>query len=310
MGILIDGVWHDNWYATEEHGGRFVRPDTAFRHTIVDSVGARFAPASGRYHLYVSYACPWAHRVLIARALLGLEDVLSVSCVEPLMLGDGWVFSESYPDHLEHRARMSDVYISAHSEYTGRVTVPVLWDREHRTIVNNESAEILRILNQAMSPLGHGRVDLYPEAHRSEIDAVNALVYPTINDGVYRTGFATSQTAYIDAVRAVFDTLDLLEERLTGRLYLVGDTLTEADIRLFATLIRFDPVYHVHFKCTLRRLVDYPHLFRHTQRIAEHPEIAPTIHLDHVMTHYYGSHPMINPTGVIPPIPSTAIGAF
>ncbi len=310
MGLLVDGVWHDKWYDTAESGGRFVRKESQFRHWVTPdgahgpSGDGGFPAEPGRYHLYVSLACPWAHRALIVRSLKGLEEMISVSVVHWLMRGEGWTFADGpgvVPDTVNGAERLYEVYVKAQPGYTGRVTVPVLWDRERATIVNNESSEIIRMFNTAFDGLGAKPGDYYPEALRPEIDEINARVYATLNNGVYRSGFATTQEAYEEAVNPLFDTLDWLEETLSdGRLYLCGQTLTEADWRLFTTLIRFDPVYVGHFKCNRRRIADYPHLSAYTKRLYEHPGVAGTVDFDHIKRHYYESHRHINPTGIVP----------
>ena len=305
MGLLIEGVWSDVWYNTKDNGGKFVRPDSQFRNSVSDETGHPYPVEANRYHLYISHACPWAHRTMIVRELTGLKDAISVSCVEPVMLKNGWTFSDALPDHVAGHTYLHQVYTAANPKYTGRVTVPILWDLKAQTIVNNESSEIIRLMNGPLAQLGHNDVELYPEAHRDEIDSLNALIYPNINNGVYRSGFATSQEAYEEAVRALFDTLDLLETRLCQRKYLVGETLTEADVRLFTTLIRFDVVYHTHFKCNLKHLLDYPNLSRYVKRIYDIPGVSSTCHIDHVKTHYFASHPTINPSGIIPVGPQT-----
>ncbi len=310
MGLLVDGVWHDKWYDTAENGGRFVRKESQFRAWVTadgapgPSGTGGFKAEAGRYHLYVSLACPWAHRTMIFRALKGLEDMISVSVVHWLMRGEGWTFAEGpgvVPDPIGGAGRLYEVYLRAQPGYTGRVTVPVLWDREEGTIVNNESSEIIRMLNSAFDGLGAKPGDYYPEALRPEIDAINDRVYKTLNNGVYRSGFATTQEAYEEAVNPLFDTLDWLEECLAdGRPYLLGETLTEADWRLFTTLVRFDPVYVGHFKCNRRRIADYPHLSAYTKRLYEHTGVAGTVDFDHIKRHYYESHRHINPTGIVP----------
>ncbi|MGX7708679.1 glutathione S-transferase family protein [Methylobacterium sp. Gmos1] len=306
MGLLVDGVWRDQWYDTKETGGRFVRKDAAFRNWITpdgqagSSGEGGFPAEAGRYHLYVSLACPWAHRTLIVRALKGLEDAISVSVVDPHMGHEGWVFGDSPgagPDTLNGATRLYEVYLKADPHYTGRVTVPVLWDKARGTIVSNESAEIIRMLNGAFDGSGP---DLYPEDLRPEIDALNARVYDRVNNGVYKAGFATTQGAYEEAVTALFEELDALDARLDRGRYLMGDRLTEADIRLFTTLVRFDPVYVGHFKCNLRRIADYPNLAPYTRDLYQTPGIAPTVNLTHIKRHYYESHPTINPTGIVP----------
>lgn len=302
MGLLINGRWHDQWYDTKSTGGRFERPETVFRDWI--EPGGRFAPEKGRYHLYVSLACPWAHRALILRKLKGLEDVISVSVVHPCMGQYGWHFDSSYPgateDHVNGCDYLHQVYVRAQPDYTGRVTVPALWDRERETIVNNESADLLRILNSAFDAWGDAERDYYPEPLRGEIDRLNADVYDRVNNGVYKAGFATAQDAYEEAVTRLFDCLDALDERLGRQRYLAGDRITEADWRLFTTLVRFDAVYVGHFKCNLRRIADYPHLAGYLRELYQVPGVAETVSLDHIKRHYYTSHPMINPTGIIP----------
>ena len=310
MGLLVDGVWHDKWYDTAESGGRFVRKESQFRHWVTadgapgPSGDGGFPAEPGRYHLYVSLACPWAHRALIVRSLKGLEEMISVSVVHWLMRGEGWTFADGpgvIPDTVNGAERLYEVYVKAQPGYTGRVTVPVLWDRERGTIVNNESSEIIRMLNTAFDGLGAKPGNYYPQALRPEIDEINARVYATLNNGVYRSGFATTQEAYEEAVNPLFDTLDWLEETLSdGRPYLCGERLTEADWRLFTTLIRFDPVYVGHFKCNRRRIADYPHLSAYTKRLYEHPGVAGTVDFDHIKRHYYESHRHINPTGIVP----------
>ncbi|MCB9765851.1 MAG: glutathione S-transferase family protein [Alphaproteobacteria bacterium] len=307
MGLLVNGEWKDRWYDTKTSGGRFVRQDASFRGRIGE--GEVLPAAPGRYHLYVSWACPWAHRTLLFRALKGLTEVISVSVVEPLMLEDGWTFSEALPDHLYGHGFLHQLYTRAKPDYTGRVTVPVLWDRETGRIVNNESSEIIRIFNRAFDAWGDASLDLWPEDLREEIEAVNQRVYHTVNNGVYKAGFATTQSAYEEAVTALFETLDWLEERLSAQPWLVGDRLTEADWRLFTTLVRFDPVYHGHFKCNLRRLVDFPNLWSYTRALYQAPGVAETVHLDHIKRHYYASHRTINPTGIVPLGPALDLNA-
>jgi len=309
MGLLVDGKWHDQWYDTAASGGRFIRSESQFRNWITTdgSPGpggeGGFKAEPGRYHLYVSLACPWAHRTLIMRALKGLEDMISVSVVHWLMREDGWTFAEGpgvIPDDLNNARFLHQVYTAARPDYSGRVTVPILWDKERRTIVNNESAEIIRVLTGAFDEVGAKPGDYYPAQLRAEIDAVNTRVYDGFNNGVYKAGFATSQAAYDEAVAGVFETLDWLEERLASQRYLVGKQLTEADIRLFTTLVRFDEVYHGHFKCNRRRIVDYPHLWGYTREVFQLPGIAATVNMEHIKHHYYESHETINPTGVVP----------
>ena len=309
MGMLVDGKWHDVWYDTAATGGRFVRSDSQFRNWITEdgSAGpsgeAGFKAEPGRYHLYVSLACPWAHRVLIMRALKGLAEMIPVSVVHWLMAEDGWTFADGpgvIPDPIHGARFLHQVYTAAQPDYSGRVTVPLLWDNKQRRIVNNESAEIIRMLTGAFDALGAEPGDYYPDELRDEIDAVNARVYDGCNNGVYKAGFATSQAAYDEAVAGVFETLDWVEERLSRQPYLAGDRLTEADIRLFTTLVRFDEVYHGHFKCNRRRIVDYPNLWGFTREIFQLPGIAATVNMEHIKRHYYESHRTINPTGIVP----------
>jgi glutathionyl-hydroquinone reductase len=304
MGMLIDGQWKDTWYDTKASGGSFVRPETQFRDRVESAAGARFPAEAGRYHLYVSLACPWAHRTLIVRALKGLEAVLPISVVNPLMLENGWTFDAGpgvIADPIFGARYLYEIYQHATPSYSGRVTVPILWDTRERVIVSNESSEILRMLDSAFDGLATRQVvDLYPEAHRTEIDEVNARVYNDVNNGVYAAGFATEQAPYERAVTTLFGTLDMLDARLSGRGWLVGDTMTEADIRLFTTLVRFDAVYHGHFKCNLRRIADYRHLWPYARKIYQLPFVAETVSFAHIKEHYYRSHRMINPTGIVP----------
>ena len=303
MGYLQNGEWHTGWYDTSKTGGRFVRQDSAFREWVAAEDGSSYPPAAGRYHLYVSLACPWAHRTLIFRKLKQLEDVISVSVVDPLMGDEGWVFSDGpacTPDPVNNAQRMYEVYTLARPDYSGRVTVPVLWDRETSTIVNNESAEIIRMLNSAFDDFGRADLDFYPEALRGEIDEINAYVYDRINNGVYKSGFATTQAAYEEAVTDLFEALDTIEQRLSGQPWLCGERLTEADWRLFTTLVRFDPVYVGHFKCNIRRIADFPELSDYLRALYQVPGIAETVNFDHIKQHYYRSHDTINPTGVVP----------
>ncbi|MDP4024537.1 glutathione S-transferase family protein [Methylobacterium sp. NEAU 140] len=306
MGLLVDGVWHDRWYDTAATGGRFERQASAFRNWVTadgapgPSGTGGFRAEPGRYLLYVSLACPWAHRTLIGRALKGLEGAIGVSVVDPLMGAQGWVFGDTpgaTPDPIHGAARLYEVYRAADPHYTGRVTVPALWDRERATIVSNESSEILRMLNDAFGASGP---DLYLKALRSEIDALNARVYDRVNNGVYKAGFATAQAPYEEAVAALFDELDALEARLDRGRYLCGSALTEADIRLFTTLVRFDAVYVGHFKCNRRRIADYPNLSHYLRDLYALPGVAGTVNLAHIKRHYYGSHATINPTGIVP----------
>ncbi len=309
MGLLIDGQWHDQWYDTASNDGRFIRSEAQFRHWITTdgspgpSGAGGFPAARGRYHLYVGLACPWAHRSLIFRLLKGLQDHISVSVVHWFMAEHGWTFAAGQgvvPDPIHHADYLHQIYSAAQPDYSGRVTIPVLWDKQTRTIVNNESSEIIRMLNSAFDGCGAAPGDYYPEGLRTEIDSINARVYETVNNGVYRAGFATTQEAYDEAVVTLFDSLDWLEERLAGRRYLCGDVLTEADWRLFTTLIRFDAVYHYHFKCNVKRIRDYPALHDLMTRLHALPGIAATVDLGHIKGHYFGSHKTINPTGIIP----------
>lgn len=291
------------------NAGEFVRETSRFRHWVTENGGpgpsgeGGFAAEPGRYHLYVSYACPWAHRSLIFRALKGLESAIPVSVVHPLMPAESWVFGDCpgcTPDRVHGFQALDQLYQHAAPGFDGLVTVPVLYDTRRQAIVNNESSEIIRMLNNAFDAWGRSDLDFCPEALRPEIDAVNALVYENVNNGVYRAGFATSQDAYEAAYDRLFETLDRLEERLSRQPYLVGDRVTEADWRLFTTLVRFDAVYHGHFKCNRRRLVDYPSLWAYTRALYQVPGVAETVRMDHIKRHYYGSHPSINPTGIVP----------
>lgn len=301
MGKLMDGVWHsDDPVNPTDAGGAFQRKDSVFRDWIEDRPDARFQPEAGRYHLYVAYACPWAHRTLIFRSLKGLAEMIPVSVVEPLMLDKGWSFSQRQPDHLFGLDHLHQLYQKADAGYTGKVTVPTLWDKKEATIVSNESAEIVRMFNSAFDRLGARPGDYYPVELRDEIDAVNARIYETLNNGVYRCGFARSQEAYDAAYEALFDTLDWLEERLSRSRYLMGERITEADWRLFPTLFRFDPVYHGHFKCNRNRLIEFPNLWGYTRELYQWPGIAATTDLPQTKTHYYGSHERVNPTRIVP----------
>ena len=309
MGLLVDGQWVDQWYDTKKTGGRFVRTQTQFRNWITadGSAGptgqAGFKAEAGRYHLYVSLACPWASRTLMIRTLKGLEDMISISVVHPLMLEHGWTFEEGegvIGDPIFQARYLHEIYTAVKPDYTGRVTVPVLFDKKTKTIVNNESSEIIRMLNTAFDGLGAKPGNYVPDQWLEEIDTVNDFVYHRINNGVYKAGFATKQEVYEEEVTALFAALDQMEERLAGQDYLVGNRLTEADIRLFTTLVRFDAVYFGHFKCNLKPLTAYPNLWAYTKRIYQLPGMAQTVNFDHIKRHYYGSHKTINPTGVIP----------
>lgn len=310
MGLLVDGDWRDQWYDTESSGGRFKRQESQFRNWITadGSPGPKgdggFAAEPGRYHIYVSLACPWAHRTLIFRKLKQLEDAISVDVLHYHMGEEGWVFDPSVegatPDTVLGKRRLYEVYLEADPDYTGRVTVPTVWDKQRGTIVSNESAEIIRMLNSAFDGAGAAEGDYYPEALRDEIDAVNARVYDAINNGVYKAGFATKQEAYEEAFADLFEALDEMEKRLAEHRYIVGNRLTEADWRLFTTLVRFDPVYFGHFKCNLRRIADYPNLSNYLRDLYQVPGVSETVNLTHIKRHYYGSHESVNPTGIVP----------
>jgi len=331
MSLMIDGELHEDWLDSETEGGEFVRKESQFRHWVTPdgspgpSGEGGFAAEPGRYHLYVSYACPWAHRTLILRRLKALEDIISVSVVHPHMGPRGWAFagtaledawpafSPEFPgasrDDVNGAAFMYELYRLARHDYTGIVTVPVLWDKHRRTIVNNESAEIVRMLNSAFDAWGEAGLDLYPEDLREEIETVNDWVYTDVNNGVYRTGFARTQAAYERAFDRLFAALEALEERLGERRYLAGARITEADWRLFTTLVRFDPVYYVHFKCNQRRIADYPHLSNYLRELYQWPGVAQTVHFDHIKHHYYTSHPELNPGRIVPKGPVLALDA-
>ena len=303
MGLLVEGKWRDQWYDTKGSGGRFVRQDAQFRDLVTANGSSGYRAESGRYHLYVSYACPWAHRTLIYRKLKGLEDHISVSVVNPLMLSHGWTFEPAegvIPDMVNGAQYLYEVYTSAQPDYTGRVTVPVLWDKQEGTIVNNESSEIIRMFDREFDEVGATGPRFCPPELESDIDDVNAFVYDSINNGVYKSGFATTQEAYEEAVTALFAALDQIELRLSGNRYLVGNVLTEADWRLFTTLVRFDPVYVSHFKCNVRRIVDYPNLWAYTRELYQIEGVASTVNMDHIKDHYFRSHDSVNPTGVVP----------
>jgi glutathionyl-hydroquinone reductase len=313
MGIMVDGNWQ-NADIRGSAGADFVRPQTVFRNWVTadgrpgPTGEGGFKAERGRYHLYVSLACPWAHRTLIVRRIKNLNSAISVSIVDPLMGDDGWAFSApdgsitagATLDAINGAHFLYEIYARASRGYTGRVTVPVLWDRERNTIVNNESSEIIRMFNAAFDAVGATGPDLYPVAHRAAIDGLNASIYETVNNGVYKCGFARSQAAYESSFAPLFQTLDRLEERLSGERYLVGGRITEADWRLFTTLVRFDAVYYSHFKCNLRRIVDYPNLWGYTRELYQMPGVADTVNLAHIKRHYYASHAMINPTRIVP----------
>jgi putative glutathione S-transferase len=313
MGMLVNGRWQIDDLRSGA-GGHFVRQQTVFRNWVTadgrpgPSGDRGFKAAAGRYHLYVSLACPWAHRTLVVRKLKKLGDAISVSVVDPFMGDDGWAFNApdgsltpgATRDHVNGARYLHEIYTRARPDYTGRVTVPVLWDRERRTIVNNESSEIIRMFNSAFDALAAAGDDLYPEALRDEIDELNSVIYDTVNNGVYKCGFAKTQASYEAAFAPLFETIERLEDRLKSRRYLFGPRTTEADWRLFTTLVRFDAVYYSHFKCNLRRIVDYPNLWGYTRDLYQIPGIAETVNLAHIKRHYYASHAMINPTRIVP----------
>lgn len=305
MGQLVDGQWQVQVVNPETGDGEFKRRPSVFRNYISKEPGSQFSPELGRYHLYVSYACPWANRTLIFRKLKGLEEYFSVSVVSPLMFEDGWTFKKDHDDiPLDHlspeRVFLRDIYTAADPRANTRVTVPILWDKKHQTIVNNESSEIIRMMNSEFNELTGNRLDFYPEQLRPEIDKMNDLVYHKINNGVYKTGFARTQEAYNKNVTELFEALDDLNRLLSDRDYLVGEVLTEADWRLFVTLVRFDLVYFGHFKCNLRRIADYHNLQAYMVKLYNMPGIKEVVHFDHIKTHYYASHESINPTRVVP----------
>ncbi|TSB22581.1 glutathione S-transferase family protein [Psychrobacter sp. YGAH215] len=309
MGLLVDGQWQDKWYDTEASGGRFVREDAGFRNWVTADGSAGptgvggFKAEANRYHLYVSLACPWAHRTTIYRKLKGLEDMISLSVVHPFMGDKGWTFAEGagvIADPIVNASYLYEVYVAAKPDYTGRVTVPILWDKKTNTIVSNESSEIIRMLNSAFDEAGATDVNFLPKALLAEIDTINEFVYSAVNNGVYKAGFATTEAAYKEAVVTLFDALDTLEVRLANQRYLLGDTITEADWRLFTTLVRFDAVYVGHFKCNIRRIVDYPNLWGYLRDLYQVPGIAETVSIEHIKAHYYTSHANINPTRIIP----------
>jgi putative glutathione S-transferase len=309
MGMLVNGQWHDEWYNTEDSNGEFIRPEAQFRNWVTadGSAGptgeAGFKAEAGRYHLYVSLACPWAHRTVIFRQLKGLEEIIGVSVVAYEMLEKGWTYdvaTGSSGDAINHSDFHYQLYTKTEPNYSGRVTVPVLWDKKLQRIVNNESAEIIRMFNSAFNDVTGNHDDYYPEALREEIEAVNQQVYDDFNNGVYRAGFATSQRAYEKAYDSLFKTLDCLEKRLGENRYLTGERITEADWRLFTTLVRFDSVYYGHFKCNLKRIEDYPNLSNYLRELYQWQGIAETVNFEHIKKHYYGSHTTINPTGIVP----------
>ena len=302
MGLLVNGVWQDKWYDTKKSDGKFVRTEAQFRNLI--KANSNFTPDSGRYHLYISLACPWAHRTLIYRSLKDLESHISYSVVNPYMLENGWTFEESFPgttsDHLFSQDFLYQIYLKADPKYSGRVTVPVLWDKKNQTIVSNESSEIIRIFNKSFNILTGNQLDFYPKKFQKKIDDINNFTYHNINNGVYKVGFATKQEVYEEELDKLFQSLDQIEEMLNHNIYLLTNEILECDLRLFPTLLRFDPVYVGHFKCNKKRIIDYPNISRYLQKLRSHPNIQPTINIDHIKTHYYGSHPTINPNGIIP----------
>jgi glutathionyl-hydroquinone reductase len=310
MGLLNNGIWQDKWYDTDSTGGRFERHESQFRNWITPdgSAGpdgkAGFKAEAGRYHLYVAYACPWAHRALVFRKLKGLEDMIDVSYTHWFMGENGWTFKDDpdgiVGDKLFGSDFMYEIYLKADPHYTGRVTVPTLWDKQQNTIVSNESADIIRMFNSAFDGVGAADGDYYPDDKKAEIDDINERVYHTVNNGVYKAGFATAQDAYEEAVFPLFESLDWLDEKLGKSRFLTGDTPTEADWRLWTTLYRFDLVYHGHFKCNIRRLVDYPNLWPYARDLYQWPGIAETVNPMHAQRHYYESHDMVNPTRVVP----------
>ncbi len=309
MGLLVDGKWHDKWYDTEKNDGRFIREESQFRNWVTADGSAGpsgeggFKAEPGRYHLYVANTCPWANRAMIMRKLKGLEDMISVSVVHPLMAENGWTFEpeeDVVPDPVNDADYLYEVYTHVEPDYSGRVTVPVLYDLKQDTIVNNESSEIMRMLNSAFDEVGAKEGDYYPEDLRGDIDTINERVYNAVNNGVYKAGFATKQKVYDEEVTNLFEALDELEERLETNQYLVGDQMTEADWRLFTTLVRFDSVYYTHFKCNIRRISDYKNLWRLTRELYNVPGISDTIHFRHIKEHYFRSHKNINPTGIVP----------
>jgi len=303
MGLLINGEWHTDWYDTSATKGEFVRQDSQFRHQITaDGVGDGFKAEAGRYHLFVSLACPWAHRTLIFRKLKQLEDVIDVTIMKPEMLENGWEIAGDMADKspVTDIRYLHELYTSAVADYTGRVTVPVLWDTKTNRIVNNESADIIRMLNTAFNAFTEIKTDYYPQPLQAEIDAVNELVYDRVNNGVYKAGFATTQQAYEKACQALFSALDTLEQRLDQQRYLVGLDITEADWRLFTTLIRFDSVYYGHFKTNIRQIEQYPNLSNYLRDLFQQPGVADTVNFDHIKRHYYYSHDAVNPTRIVP----------
>ena len=313
MGMLVEGKWTDKWYDTKSTGGRFKRKESTFRNWIRADGSTDFEPESGRYHLYVSLACPWAHRTLIYRRLKGLEEHITISVVNPIMLENGWTFEEGegvIPDTVNGAEYLHQIYTAAEAEYTGRVTVPVLWDRSRRTIVSNESSEIIRMFDEEFGQLTGHKPSFRPLSLVDEIDLLNDRIYTGFNNGVYKAGFATSQESYNEEVTRIFEVLDEMEEILATNRYLTGDRVTEADWRFLPTLLRFDPVYVGHFKCNLRRIADYPNIHNYMVDLMRTYDLADTFNLEHVKNHYYGSHPKINPTLIVPYGPETNLDLF
>ncbi len=313
MGMLVEGKWTDKWYDTKSTGGRFKRKESSFRNWIRADGSTDFEPESGRYHLYVSLACPWAHRTLIYRRLKGLEEHITISVVNPFMLENGWTFEEGdgvIPDTVNGAEYLHQIYTAAKAGYTGRVTVPVLWDRSHRTIVSNESSEIIRMFDEEFGQLTGHKPSFRPLSLVDEIDPLNDRIYTGFNNGVYKAGFATSQESYNEEVTQIFEVLDEMEEILTTNRYLTGDQVTEADWRFLPTLLRFDPVYVGHFKCNLRRIADYPNIHNYMVDLMKTYDLADTFNLEHVKNHYYGSHPTINPTLIVPYGPEANVDLF
>ena len=313
MGMLVEGKWTDKWYDTKSTGGRFKRQESTFRNWIRADGSTDFQPESGRYHLYVSLACPWAHRTLIYRRLKGLEEHITISVVNPFMLENGWTFEEGdgvIPDTVNGAEYLHQIYTAANAGYTGRVTVPVLWDRSHRTIVSNESSEIIRMFDEEFGQLTGHKPSFRPLSLVDEIDPLNDRIYTGFNNGVYKAGFATSQESYNEEVTRIFEVLDEMEEILTTNRYLTGDQVTEADWRFLPTLLRFDPVYVGHFKCNLRRIAEYPNIHNYMVDLMKTYDLADTFNLEHVKNHYYGSHPTINPTLIVPYGPEVKVDLF
>ena len=309
MGLLIEGKWHTDWYDTKSTGGKFQRTASGFRNWITKDGSPGLTGKGGfkaepdRYHLYVSLACPWAHRALIFRKLKGLEELITISSVNSFMGDQGWTFKSGngvIPDSVNHKSRLHEIYTKTSENYTGRVTVPMLWDKHRDTIVSNESSEIIRMFNSAFDDVGATVGDFYPADKRQEIDAINELIYNNVNNGVYKTGFATTQAAYDQAVTNLFDVLEKLEQVLSESRYLIGDQITEADWRLFTTLVRFDAVYVGHFKCNKKRIIDFPELSNYVLDLYQYPGISSTVDFEHIKSHYYASHENLNPSLIVP----------